>query len=610
MQARIDRRMFCKAASLVASAAWLEGIAETSSPLHASQGSAIGVDGAALAANEIRVQLRWHGNRCRPLVTNVSGKAVRLREVVLLDYRHNLAPQTGVYGEGFQMLTQTVGTLAAMREIGLGEQEHYRIPGPTDATVVTSLLTLSPPDGGHFVLAYTSCRKFIGRFYLSDGRISAVVDTEGLILEPGHSWELEGLTYLSGNDREALLSQVAQLLEESHPNRTFQPVPAGWCSWYCFGRSTTAANVSSNLDVIAQRVPQLRYVQIDDGYQPAMGDWLDTGKSFDGKIRTVLQDIRKRGFEPAIWVAPFIADTKSCVLREHPDWFVKNSSGDPMPAAEVTFTGWGGGGWYCLDGTHPEVQQHLENVFRVMREQWGCSYFKLDANFWGAVHGGRFHDPAATRIEAYRRGMQAVRRGAASSFLLGCNHPIWPSLGLIDGSRSSNDISRKWKSVANCMEESMQRNWQNGKLWWNDPDAVLLTNRTAGRMQGALTDDEFRFHATSAYASGGLILSGDDLTTIPSDRLAMLGKLLPPTTVAAVFDDAMTLEIGRIHLPAATRIAIFNRDNASRKFVVHLRRSYRVTEVWTEQEFGIQRGDYTVEVPPHGARLLHCVPAT
>ena len=64
-----------------------------------------------------------------------------------------------------------------------------------------------------------------------------------------------------------------------------------------------------------------------------------------------------------------------------------------------------------LDGTHPDAQAHLERVFTTMRDEWGCTYFKLDANFWGAIHGGRFHDPRATRIEAYRRGMAAVLRG-------------------------------------------------------------------------------------------------------------------------------------------------------------------------------------------------------
>lgn len=228
----------------------------------------------------------------------------------------------------------------------------------------------------------------------------------------------------------------------------------------------------------------------------------------------------------------------------------------------------------------------------MMREQWGCTYFRLDANFWGAVHGSHLYDPKATRIEAYRRGMEAVRRGAGEAFLLGCNHPIWPSLGLIDGSRSSGDISRKWERIASCMEESMQRNWQNGRLWWNDPDAVLLTDRTAGAMQGTLTEEEFRFHATSACASGGMMLSGDDLTAIPAARLEMLRKLLPPTGIGAVFDDPSTLEVARIRLPSATRIAVFNRGETARIVAVPLGRGYEISEVWTSEKLGDHKGEY------------------
>ncbi|MCA1652001.1 MAG: hypothetical protein LC753_17610, partial [Acidobacteria bacterium] len=95
----------------------------------------------------------------------------------------------------------------------------------------------------------------------------------------------------------------------------------------------------------------------------------------------------------------------------------------------------------------------------------------------------------ATRIEAYRRGMQAIIEGAGDGFILGCNHPIWPSLGLIHGSRSSNDIKRTWDRMARTARQNLSRNWQNGRLWWNDPDAVVLT--------GPLTDDEFQFHATA-----------------------------------------------------------------------------------------------------------------
>ena len=47
---------------------------------------------------------------------------------------------------------------------------------------------------------------------------------------------------------------------------------------------------------------------------------------------------------------------------------------------------------------------------------------------------------------------------------------------------------------------------------------------------------------------GGMTLSGDDLTTIPPDRLAMLKKLLPPAGVAAEFEDD-SLRVGVTQLP-------------------------------------------------------------
>ncbi len=273
----------------------------------------------------------------------------------------------------------------------------------------------------------------------------------------------------------------------------------------------------------------------------------------------------------------------------------QGNPGDKLPG-RVTFAGWRRGPWYALDGTNPEAQKHLEALFRTMRNEWGCTYFKLDANFWGAMHGGRLHDPKATRIEAYRRGMQAVLRGAGDSFILGCNHPIWPSFGLIHGSRSSGDISRKWPTIEKIARQNLSRNWQNGKLWWNDPDAVVLN--------GSLPLDEFVFHATASYATGGMMLSGDDLTKMPPDRLAMLRKLLPPTGVAAEFDSA-SLGIGVTRLPDARMISVFNWESGPKTVSVPLDRPARITDYWTGTDLGRhERALVLKDMPPHSARLL------
>jgi alpha-galactosidase len=564
--------------------------------------SVIPVDPKASVAG-LHVERQWQGGRCRAQLVNRGREPVAVREVVLASLAHQLPDETALYGESFQMLSQTVGTLGKPVDLGYAEVKHYKIPQPADVTaVVTGLLTLRPPGGEAAALAFTSCRRFIGRFYLRPGKIDAVLDTEGLTLEPGQRWTLEELSVGQGPDRPALLAEVAGRLRENHKPLAWKRPPTGWCSWYCFGPRVTARDVLDNLEVIAKRVPALRYVQIDDGYQPAMGDWLETGKAFGGNVKGVLAQIRERGFEPAIWVAPFVAEAGSHLFQQHPDWFIKDGSNAPLSSNKVTFGGWRRGPWYALDGTHPEVQKHFETLFSTMRREWGCTYFKLDANFWGALHGGRLHDPAATRIEAYRRGMQAILKGAGDSFILGCNHPLWPSLGLIHGSRSSGDIKRSWAVFQRTGRQNLSRAWQNGQLWWNDPDAVVLT--------GDLTDDEFQLHATVVYASGGMILSGDDLTKIPAPRLAMLEKLLPPTGSAAAFEDE-SLRVGMVSRPDGSRAyCLFNWGDDHDTVIIKLPGPVEVTDFWTGQSLGRQKGTLTIpDMAPHSARLLVCKPS-
>ena len=561
--------------------------------------SAIVPVGGSGSVSQVKLVRQWKGPLCRSRLTNHGRQSVRIKEVVLFDLKLALPPTTTLYGEGFQMLSQSGGTLAEQIDLGnYTDVKHYKMPIPAGARCFYGMMTLSPPAAPTHLLAFTSCRRFIGQFYLTGTGLQVVVDTEGLELKPGESRELEEFTFRSGPNRSQLLAELAARLAENHAPLRFKTPPAGWCSWYCFGPRVTATQVLDNLDVIAKSAPGLKYIQIDDGYQPAMGDWLETGAAFGGNVQGVLKEIRKRGFEPAIWVAPFIAEEKSHIFEQHPEWFVKDGEGKPLRSDRVTFGGWRRGPWYALDGTHPGAQKHLEMVFRTMRQEWGCTYFKLDANFWGAIHGGRFNDPRATRIEAYRRGMRAILRGAGDGFILGCNHPIWPSLGLIHGSRCSNDIKRSWDRIETTARQNLNRNWQNGRLWWNDPDAVVLT--------GELSEEEFRFHATAIYASGGMILSGDDLTRISPERLTMLKRLLPPIGVAASFEDD-SMQVGLIELAAARMVAVLNWKDHPQTLSVRLPEASQITDFWTGESLGWHEGVFIVkDMPARSARLLGC----
>ena len=556
------------------------------------------IDGADVS--RVKVVRRWNGSVCSSQVTNQGREPVKIKEVVLFDFQLSMPSSTRLYGEGFQMLSQTGGALGQPTDLGnYTDAKHYKMPAPAGTKAFYGMMMLSPSTHDNHLLAFTSCRRYIGQFYLNNPSLKVVVDTEGGELKPGETWQLEQFTYRSGNDREQLLDNLATQLVANHPPLRFPAPPTGWCSWYCFGPRVTAQQVLDNLDFIAKHTPGLRYVQIDDGYQPAMGDWLDTGAAFGGDVQGVLKKIREHGFEPAIWVAPFVAEEKSKVFQQQPDWFVKDSEGKPLRSDRVTFGGWRRGPWYVLDGTHPEVQQHFEKFFRVMKRDWGCTYFKLDANFWGAIHSGHFHEPHATRIEAYRRGMKAILRGVENSFVLGCNHPIWPSLGLIHGSRSSNDIKRTWERIETTARQNLSRNWQNGRLWWNDSDAIVLT--------GDLPDNEFQFHATAIYASGGMLLSGDDLTKISAEKLSMLRKLQPPSGVAARFEDA-SFQVGRMKLGNREIVSILNWTDSPQDISIKLNRPTRITDFWTDAALGTHSTTFEVkQMPARSGRLLVCV---
>jgi len=549
--------------------------------------------------SRVKVERRWKGSVCESRIVNRGTRPVRVKEVVLFEHSLSFPATTRLYGEGFQMLSQTGGTLGQPADLGnYTDAKHYKLAAPPGAKAFYGMIMMSPSQREHHLYAFTSCRRFIGQFYLNYPSLKIVVDTEDLELQPGETWQLEPFIYINGNDRDKLLDELASQLVANHPPLRFPAPPTGWCSWYCFGPRVTAQQVLDNLDFIAKHAPGLRYIQIDDGYQPAMGDWLETGAAFGGNVQGVLKQIRERGFEPAIWVAPFVAEEKSRVFQQHPDWFVQDADGKPLRSDRVTFGGWRRGPWYVLDGTHPQVQQHFENFFRTMKRDWGCTYFKLDANFWGAIHGGRFHDRRATRIEAYRRGMKAILRGVENSFVLGCNHPIWPSLGLIHGSRSSNDIKRTWERIETTARQNLSRNWQNRRLWWNDSDAIVLT--------GDLPDNEFQFHATAIYASGGMLLSGDDLTKISAEKLSMLRKLLPPSGAAARFEDD-SFRVGRVKLGRREIVAVLNWTNEPQDVSISLPRRCRITDFWSDVVLGMHSGTFEInDMPARSGRLLIC----
>src|SRR5579859_5884842 len=141
-------------------------------------------------AEHVHIQRVWDGGLCRSSVMNAGQQSVRLREVVLFAGPLMLPPTTGFYGEGFQTLSQTVGTLAAPVAVSkYTDHEHYRLPQMSGMITAYNAVLLQEPSRS-LLMAFTSCRRFNSTFRLNAERFEIALDTEDLTLAPGQSWEL------------------------------------------------------------------------------------------------------------------------------------------------------------------------------------------------------------------------------------------------------------------------------------------------------------------------------------------------------------------------------------------------------------------------------------
>ncbi|MEZ8100329.1 glycoside hydrolase family 36 protein [Vibrio bivalvicida] len=448
-------------------------------------------------------------------------------QYLLFDTDFDFERRATLLGDGFQMLAQTTGTFDDPVDIGRcpDNSSSYRIYSSQEPKRYYNYLVVED-SLGYALFGFTSCHRFAGYFTIShrEGqlKINAYIDGEQTAPQDWSTTCLESVVALRGDSLSELYEQYSQLIQSHHPIRAGvkQDSPLGWCSWYAYYAEVTEQNIHANVEQMREHLKSFDYVLLDDGYQAYMGDWLTPSEKFPSGIKSVLREIRANGKKPAIWMAPFIVQPKSEVFRQHPDWFVRHSDGRLLKAEDVTYAGWRCTPWYILDTTNLEVQEHLTRVVRTMREEWGVEMFKLDANYWGTLKGVRSQS-GVTGVEAYRLGMQAIIEGAGEALVLGCNAPMWPSLGLVDAMRVSDDVERCATRFEQIAKETFYRSWQHRKLWQIDPDCatfVSLANQATERKY-------YEFHRDALLASGGLLLSGDPLTDLTPFAKRTLAKL-------------------------------------------------------------------------------------
>jgi 2,3-diketo-5-methylthio-1-phosphopentane phosphatase len=265
-------------------------------------------------------------------------------------------------------------------------------------------------------------------------------------------------------------------------------------------------------------------VQLDDGYQRAVGDWLETNEKFPSGLERLAREIHAAGFVPGLWTAPFCAVPESRLHQERPGWLLRHG---PELHRGLVHGVWAREGWvHALDTSRQDVLDHLRAVFESLVEM-GFTYLKLDFLYVVAMQADAA-DPTLSRAARLRRGLAAIRRGAGDdAFLLGCGCPMGPAVGTVDGMRIGPDVAPSWEvegatripgveatqpSTRNAVRNVLTRAWMHRRLWLNDPDCLMTRSEDT-----RLSSDERRTLAAVVAASGGMTIFSDDVPRLSEE---------------------------------------------------------------------------------------------
>jgi alpha-galactosidase len=385
----------------------------------------------------------------------------------------------------------------------------------TDSGVVGSL-------GGARHLTTIECTTSKAR------RLTAWALLDGVHVLPGEEIQLDPL-WIADGDPGRLYSAYASLWGDSAGARRDAPSQPGWCSWYQYFGSVNPEVIRANLDSAAEH--GLRVLQIDDGYQRSLGQWLSVREGW-GPMSELAVEISDKGLRPGIWTAPFLVAASGPVARDHPDWLLRRGNGQPVRAHHnpVAWDGWA----LALDMTHPGALDHVRDVAAQLTAE-GFTYHKADFCYAAALPG-RHHDPTATRAQALSRGLQAFREGIGEgAFLLGCGCPLGPAVGLVDAMRVSPDTGPRWGPrpdevvkgflesavcLANAVRASLLRAPLHRRLWINDPDCLLLrpTNNE-------LSPTERQLAADVMAGLGCFLMVSDDLGLYRAEEWSQVERI-------------------------------------------------------------------------------------
>jgi hypothetical protein len=413
-----------------------------------------------------------------------------------------------------------------------------------------------------------------------------------------------------------------------HPiNRKRCPgAPTGWMSWNTYFDTATAG------DNLAEARIGKKYLQPFGCEFWHIESWQGNSdklpvrdfynlnlevseRKFPKGMKKLAEDIKKLGFRPGLWTAPFGTGNKE-FYEAHKNWFLHYDDGKPVSC-------WNGR--YTIDPTVPEARDHIRKIHKTASSEWGYEYFKVDGM------SGRSHSYCAHLYERpeirkcfkdpscpnpFELVIKAIREGIGDDrvFLACQGHTSGPEVMYADASRIGADIVSpnkpvQWHGVYNQGRCILNQAFTHNIVMFADPDTLLVRD---------LPLEEARVSATIVALPGQLTFFGDKLAGLPAERMKLLQQTLPvvdvrPVSLYPYFSmlPVWNLRIQNAFLGNYNVVALFNWEGDVRSISfttdelgIDKDADYLIYEFWTQKSYGKMKASFSMEIPPHSVRLL------
>ena len=469
----------------------------------------------------------------------------------------------------------------------------------------------------------------------------------GAIFEREKIWVLAGNTittdaFLVGyweNERPTkILLETGKIMGENvRKGKPMHCPEPGWSSWHTYGRYITEKSFLTSADFINKNLKEYgwKQVQMDGGWWTNPGLYKVNDSLFPHGIRYLSNYLTDLGLDFGLHVSPFRTNPTDPITAQHPDWILKPvvskkaAKGDDE--METTT------GTVYVDGSHPAVPGFSAARYQQIVEGYRPSFMKWDHTYGGLEEGKRY-DSTMTFMQAHNKTIRAIRSALPENLIVTRSMGyVFGALECYDAMRIGNDINHPGykseaepftnitygKTLGTIEDGQVEKGLirfaravsQNYYIHKNiaicDPDAFFVSPQ--------YTIDEAKCHMTLEAIMGGLFFFGDKVESLPAERLELLknkdiiavNKLGVHAIPLDLFTGVDIPTIWKLETKDRLIITIFNWLDTDVTKTYNLKTDfelsnskYKLTEIWTKQNFSITSDKLTLTQPHHTVKII------